>query len=910
MKLGAAVVLARCIVWLHVISDSLITVYYDCIPSALVPRLRKRRNFPFNWIYWMFVLVIGCGTARLLEVWTVWHATYLLSGVIKSLTPGASVAAAVLLMPSLPKGISLLSPAEVQVVNREPERQIAERNQAEKAPKESLAASERAVKELADQRVTLTERKHAEEELRESRERLRGILESAMDSIITVDSQQRIVLFNAAAERMFRCAAGDALGQSIERFIPQRFRSAHTAHIKKFGETGVTNRAMGTLGEIWGVRQDGEEFQIEASISQIETGGKKMFTVILRDVTERKQAEAALRANEEMLRLLLDGIKDYAVYMLDPGGRVASWNTGAARIKGYSTEEILGKQISLFYTPEDQASGIPGRALQEAVSKGRFEGQGQRVRKDGSRFWAHIIVVPMYDHEGNLRGFSKVLQDVTERKLAEERLNESLVTSERALKELADQKFALDQHAIVAMTDVQGTIIYVNDKFCAISQYSKDELIGQNHRILNSGHHAKEFFQQMYHTIASGKVWHGEIKNRAKDGSMYWVDTTIVPFIGADGKPRQYVAIRADITERKRIEEALREQARILDLGQVLVRDMDSRIVLWSLGTEKLYGFTREEAVGRISHELLQTEFPEPLASIEEKIHRAGVWEGELVHRKRNGDTVVVASVWALHQSAKGQPVRVLESNTDITASKQAKERLAAQAKELSRQAEELARSQQALEAQKHMLQSVLDSMAEGLVAVDEQGKFVLWNPAAERILGRVLVNMATQKWAEHYGLFLLDTVTPFPTAQLPLVRAIHGEVSSAEMFVRNPQCAEGVWIEASGSPRKNQDGLVSGAVVAFRDISQRKADEREIQKLNDELEQRVIRRTAQLEAVNKELEAFSYSVSHDLRAPLRHISGFSKILAEEFGSTLDPNAQRYLERIQAGTQRDGPAGR
>ncbi len=620
------------------------------------------------------------------------------------------------------------------------------------------------------------------------------------------------------------------------------------------------------------------------------------------DSTEPRNAEQELREQKYALD------QHAIVATTDVQGTITYVNDKFCAISKYSRDELLGQNHRILNSGHHPKEFFQ-QMYHTIANGGVWHGEICNRARDGWIYWVDTTIVPFAGEDGKPRQYVAIRADITERKRAEEALTEIATASKIALKELADQKFALDQHAIVATTDVQGTITYVNDKFCAISKYSRQELVGQNHRILNSAHHAKEFFQQMYHTIANGRVWRDEICNRAKDGSIYWVDTTVVPFLDAYGKPRQYMAIRADITERKRAEEARGHLAAVVDSSDdaIISKTLDGTICTWNSGAEKVFGYTSSEIVGKPMLMLIPPERIGEESDILARIRRGeSVEHFETVRVRRDGKKIDISATISPIKDGSGAVVGASKIARDITERKQAEDRLAGQAEELSRQAEELLRSQLALESQTLMLRSVLDSMAEGLVAADEQGKFIIWNPAAAKILGLGATSLPSEEWTTHYGLYLEDTVTPFPADQLPLVRAIHGEASAAQMFVRNPELAEGTWIEASASPLKDRSGALQGGVVAFRDISQRRADEREIRKLNEELEERVVERTAQLAAANQELEAFTYSVSHDLRAPLRHIGGFSKILLEDFGPGMPAEAQAHLQRIEDGVRRMG----
>jgi PAS domain S-box-containing protein len=250
------------------------------------------------------------------------------------------------------------------------------------------------------------------------------LVQSVTDyAIYMLDLQGRVTSWNAGARRFKGYEPDEIIGEHFSRFYADDERAKEIPRIAL--ETAEREGRFEAEG--WRVRKDGTTFWANVVIDPVrDTAGKLVgFAKVTRDLTERRAAEQELRASEERFRMLVQSVTDYAIYLLDPNGRVSSWNAGAERFKGYTADEIMGEHFSRFYTDEDRAAEIPRIALETAASEGRFETEGWRLRKDGSRFWASVIIDSIRDDDGQLIGFAKVTRDLTEKRAIEEQLRQS-----------------------------------------------------------------------------------------------------------------------------------------------------------------------------------------------------------------------------------------------------------------------------------------------------------------------------------------------------------------------------------------------------------------------------------------------------------------------------------------------------
>jgi PAS domain S-box-containing protein len=251
-------------------------------------------------------------------------------------------------------------------------------------------------------------------------------LRSAPVAIVVVDQAGYILYANPYLEEMFGYQRDELSGQMVDLLIPERFHRAHRHHRHHYMQDPHM-RAMGSGMELAGRRKDGSEFPIEAGLSHFSVNDQTVVLATISDISVRKQAEAALRASEERFHRLMESIKDYAIYMMDPQGIIVSGNRGAAQITGYTEEEIIGRHYACFFTAEEVAQGKPQALLQQAMATGSIRVEHVQVRQDGSRFWAHATITAVYDEGGQLRGFAKVTRDVTERRQAAELLEQRVI---------------------------------------------------------------------------------------------------------------------------------------------------------------------------------------------------------------------------------------------------------------------------------------------------------------------------------------------------------------------------------------------------------------------------------------------------------------------------------------------------
>lgn len=574
----------------------------------------------------------------------------------------------------------------------------------------------------------------------------------------------------------------------------------------------------------------------------------------------REQLETLKRTAETSYREIFDKAA-VGIYVHDINtGKILEVNDRAIEITGYTKDETLKKDLGIF------VSSDPAYNLQQVTVffQKAMAGEAQRFEwlgktKTSSPTWFEINL-----DKASIAGHNRVLaffREINDRKKTE-------IDLQQTIKQLADYKSALDESSIVAITDQKGIIRYVNDNFCRISKFSREELLGQDHRVINSGYHPKSYIRNLWHTIAKGAVWRGELKNRAKNGTTYWVDTTIIPFLDNNQKPYQYVAIRADITERKNAEEKLAaSETRFRSIIEqfpdpVVNYDPKGNFITGNKAWETIWQGKKENA---FNYNILQDKqlMITPGRNLVQKAFNGeiAVSNPYIFSSPKGGQQTkhpwVIMTLFPL-KDTEGKVKEVVQILEDITEKTEANQRVAS------------------IEKQLH---HTMDNMMEGaqIIGFDWRYKYVNESflkharYSREELLGyTVMEKFPGIEQTEIYKVYLQCFQERIP---------IHLE----NEFVF-PDGSLG-WFELSFQP------VPEGIFILSVDITERKKAEQNLITANKMLD----RRAAELETSNKELERFAYVASHDLQEPLRMVSSFLHLLEKKLEGKLDEDTGRYI---------------
>jgi PAS domain S-box-containing protein len=507
------------LVWLHVVSDGLITLAYYAIPFALIYFVARRRDLAFPWIFVLFgAFIILCGTTHLLEVWSVWHGTYWLTGSVKLLTGLVSISTAVALVPLIPKALVLPSPSHLAAVNRQLQQEVAERRQAEAA-------------------------------LRASEQRFRAIFDSMFQFAGLMKPDGTLVEANQTVL--------DFGGLRLEDCIDRPFRECHWwAHAPEAqaGLQDATRRAargefVRYKAEMRGVgdRMATVDFSIKPVYD--EHGAVEMLLFEGRDVTEWRKAEEALQ-EERVFRTIFESAP-LGIVLADRDGRVVQANRAISKMLGQPLQALQAAAVTSFVHPGDRAE--TERQMQR-VRAGEIEGfelEKRYLRSDGAVLWAHVAVQVVRDGRGHVTGTLAQVADVTDRRKAEEALRES------------EERFrSTFEQAPVGVTHVSpaGRFLRVNQRFCTLVGYSREALLEKTIVDVTYPDDQAVDREQVRRALAGEITSYTREKRYVRsDGALIWIDLTVSLVRDEHGAPKYFIGVVEDISERKQAEAALRE---------------------------------------------------------------------------------------------------------------------------------------------------------------------------------------------------------------------------------------------------------------------------------------------------------------------------------------------------------------
>jgi|GEM_PF-714274 len=641
-------------------------------------------------------------------------------------------------------------------------------------------------------------------------------------------------------------------------------------------------------GEVWhdevrNKTKDGHYYWVDTTIVPNFDRHNKVngFTSIRTDITSKKKAaeiltEAIKQAQADAAELLVAKEQAQAakfaldqhslISMADINGTITYVNDKFVEISGYPASEIIGNKHSLLNSG-NQPKGYWKGMHQQVLSGSVWHDEVRNRAKGGEYYWVDTTIVPNFDAAGKVIGFTSIRTDITAQK-------ENIVNLEFAKQQAESAKFALDQHSLVSVANLNGTITYVNQKFVDISGYQSSELVGQKHSLLNSGHQPKDYWKDMHQQVLDGNVWHDEVRNRAKDGSYYWVDTTIVPNVDVANKVIGFTSIRTDISEQKNNIEKLimaKEQAQAANFALdqhslVSVADLKGTITYVNEKFVAISGYSADELIGN-RHNLLNSGNQRKAywKDMHQTVLGGKVWHDEVRNRSKDGHFYWVDTTIVPNLDAAGAVIGFTSIRTDITEQKENLYRL-----DYARKQAESAK----FALDQHSLVSVAD-LKGNITYVNEKFIEISGYDEAE-IIGQKhsLLNSGKQK----KGYW----------------KAMHEKVLAGETWhdeVRNR--AKGghyYWVDTTIVPNLNEDSEVVGFTSIRTDVTQQVLN---LEKLEIAKEQAEV-------ASNTKAE-FLANMSHEIRTPMNGVIGMTNLL-------LNTNLSREQDKL-ANTVKASAAG-